>query len=434
MVRKKKKKRLAKDKLGRNDPCHCGSGKKYKRCCLLKERAQELEEVRVRKEYREFYRDSSPKIKEEEELFSWELFQKSPFEEKIAIFEKELDNIIPFELLETIYQEAWRNDEIDRFKECLRFLQVNKSKSYQEDEIYYSFWLLEIAIANKDYAQIPNLLEVYYDQPDKNIDKFFQVIDLLMYSGQIAELSELMLHIVPQIESSYNIMPQGIDEFFGILSMLKIIEFINREAISEEEMKKLIIQFEKLEINFAEEDLKQTILRLAGRIMTEWKSEEFIPTIPKKKRNRSFFNLSLDFMQYLNANHNIHLAKGELVRQGILKCWYNQKRFMKKKDEASILYPREREFDKSLAPYAKYLAPRPSRLAAVVETIPFLILFLTENGLMHPYHIKTVLSEFERLRNNSIKYFGNLSLGSYYVSNINNAWDQANLLMNEIKP
>ncbi len=26
-------------KLGRNDPCHCGSGKKYKKCCLPKERA-----------------------------------------------------------------------------------------------------------------------------------------------------------------------------------------------------------------------------------------------------------------------------------------------------------------------------------------------------------------------------------------------------------
>lgn len=25
--------------LGRNDPCHCGSGKKYKRCCQGKERS-----------------------------------------------------------------------------------------------------------------------------------------------------------------------------------------------------------------------------------------------------------------------------------------------------------------------------------------------------------------------------------------------------------
>jgi uncharacterized protein YecA (UPF0149 family) len=27
---------LAGTKVGRNDPCPCGSGKKYKKCCLLK--------------------------------------------------------------------------------------------------------------------------------------------------------------------------------------------------------------------------------------------------------------------------------------------------------------------------------------------------------------------------------------------------------------
>jgi len=28
---------------GRNDPCHCGSGNKYKRCCLNKDEAAERE-------------------------------------------------------------------------------------------------------------------------------------------------------------------------------------------------------------------------------------------------------------------------------------------------------------------------------------------------------------------------------------------------------
>jgi len=27
------------DDLGRNDPCHCGSGRKYKKCCLDKDEA-----------------------------------------------------------------------------------------------------------------------------------------------------------------------------------------------------------------------------------------------------------------------------------------------------------------------------------------------------------------------------------------------------------
>lgn len=30
-------------KLGRNDPCHCGSGKKYKQCHLEKDEAKERE-------------------------------------------------------------------------------------------------------------------------------------------------------------------------------------------------------------------------------------------------------------------------------------------------------------------------------------------------------------------------------------------------------
>ena len=34
----KKSKTIVKDdKVGRNDPCICGSGKKYKKCCALKE-------------------------------------------------------------------------------------------------------------------------------------------------------------------------------------------------------------------------------------------------------------------------------------------------------------------------------------------------------------------------------------------------------------
>ena len=32
-------------KLGRNDPCHCGSGNKYKKCCLAKDDAAKSAEL-----------------------------------------------------------------------------------------------------------------------------------------------------------------------------------------------------------------------------------------------------------------------------------------------------------------------------------------------------------------------------------------------------
>lgn len=31
-------------KVGRNDPCHCGSGKKYKKCCASKDQMAQIEE------------------------------------------------------------------------------------------------------------------------------------------------------------------------------------------------------------------------------------------------------------------------------------------------------------------------------------------------------------------------------------------------------
>ena len=34
-----------KSKIGRNDPCPCGSGRKYKKCCLHKYRDARLEEL-----------------------------------------------------------------------------------------------------------------------------------------------------------------------------------------------------------------------------------------------------------------------------------------------------------------------------------------------------------------------------------------------------
>lgn len=32
-------------KLGKNDPCHCGSGNKYKKCCLAKDDAARIAEL-----------------------------------------------------------------------------------------------------------------------------------------------------------------------------------------------------------------------------------------------------------------------------------------------------------------------------------------------------------------------------------------------------
>ena len=45
-----------KSKIGRNDPCPCGSGKKYKKCCLPKEQQRSVAAAR-KDETDEFFED-----------------------------------------------------------------------------------------------------------------------------------------------------------------------------------------------------------------------------------------------------------------------------------------------------------------------------------------------------------------------------------------
>jgi Tfp pilus assembly protein PilF len=69
-------------KPGRNDPCHCGSGKKYKKCCQSKDEAPEREElaksrreereeehrVKMRRAKDEYFASLVPEEEEDEEL------------------------------------------------------------------------------------------------------------------------------------------------------------------------------------------------------------------------------------------------------------------------------------------------------------------------------------------------------------------------------
>src|ERR1700756_1907746 len=63
-------------KTGRNDPCHCGSGQKYKRCCLQKDQAAEhtvlltaaTAQAQGRKELDAFLEQQEALLLREEEL------------------------------------------------------------------------------------------------------------------------------------------------------------------------------------------------------------------------------------------------------------------------------------------------------------------------------------------------------------------------------
>jgi uncharacterized protein YecA (UPF0149 family) len=51
-------------KIGRNDPCHCGSTKKYKKCCEEKDSAKER--ATLEKKYQQAVKEASKKAEDEQ--------------------------------------------------------------------------------------------------------------------------------------------------------------------------------------------------------------------------------------------------------------------------------------------------------------------------------------------------------------------------------
>lgn len=55
-------------KLGRNEPCHCGSGKKYKKCCIQKDKEKSLEQQTIAENIK-LERTSYENREEEDDFF-----------------------------------------------------------------------------------------------------------------------------------------------------------------------------------------------------------------------------------------------------------------------------------------------------------------------------------------------------------------------------
>src|SRR5215211_3800859 len=95
----------SKMKVGRNDPCPCGSGKKYKKCCLEKDqaagRARLVAPVRLPNPGFETASASNPLLdlpitrpldpRADAIYARWEEFQEQDYEGQITLFTRSLD-------------------------------------------------------------------------------------------------------------------------------------------------------------------------------------------------------------------------------------------------------------------------------------------------------------------------------------------------------
>lgn len=108
--------------LGRNEPCHCGSGKKCEKCCLSKEEearhAHTAADLQYKLDHKTGERTPDPRVEAVETRMRE--FHASDYEDKFTVFIRTLDEPelvdaeTAFEMLSTIFRMSAERGERDR--------------------------------------------------------------------------------------------------------------------------------------------------------------------------------------------------------------------------------------------------------------------------------------------------------------------------------
>jgi uncharacterized protein YecA (UPF0149 family) len=119
--------------VGRNDPCPCGSGKKYKKCCLPSQSSHKISEV-----------SNKPQLKFLSSIITFEPINDSNLENQLT--PSEFEEVVHFRLGK-LYQDP---------KEALQFLLPFKEK-YPNIPCFYN-WLYATYVNNKQIIMGLNIL------------------------------------------------------------------------------------------------------------------------------------------------------------------------------------------------------------------------------------------------------------------------------------
>lgn len=209
--------------IGRNDPCHCGSGKKYKKCCMKKEtsieaiRHEELDKIQG--ELMEFAsvhfgRQIDVVIKEKmgnldrEEyknvygaLLIWAVFSVTfangkiidAFVEKkrsetirpstISQLEKWKETVPTFSIIESVINDEWINIK-DIFSEDIKKVKV-EALSFEEGGMllgyllpygdYYMYYLMGLGFEKQETAQNSGLTKQLFEESEFNHPEEFMI-------------------------------------------------------------------------------------------------------------------------------------------------------------------------------------------------------------------------------------------------------------------
>jgi hypothetical protein len=454
--------------VGRNDPCPCGSGKKYKKCCLAKDeevRRKEAEPVPIPAP---ITKPAAPSRREQPEpppdsrIEAWNArydeFESADYEERINTFNRTLDEPdlmdgeMAFEMLSSLFDQTVEHDDRDRYDSLTESLRERLPEVYKKE----AHFLLENRILNALVMKRPELVRTLSLEltalAGSKIDTWNGVESRLAYHGYLDTLVEAMRLAWPEIRSSDEIVPRGIDEFNERALQYETLNYIAKTSAPKGADPALLERLRFFAGDNLDVDRARVIVGyLSGQTERQWTMDDFKLEPPKRPSRDDWdeeeeegkeavktdparinlYDLTIQFVNYAHRVEGVTYTKANLASHEIFRfivrrdageleyresmfdsmprsTGRKQERIKKFKRYEHLLCPDRERLDKFLAEKLQLLNHQPHKVAAMAELVPTWMRFLQTQGLVDADLRKETLDSLIPLAGNLLPIFDNL--------------------------
>ncbi len=453
-----------KQKLGRNDPCWCGSGKKYKNCHMRQDQAEARESAvepapatpaAATPAPMNPTAPEPPPVPPEIEAINarWEQFEAADLEGKVALFLEtlasgEMDSEESYEMLQSIRDatDPRRDPQARaRYAELVERLRQEAPELYRYDLPYYHENLIHDAIAEGRWEDIRELLSGFAERPvDRGIDLFFHLIDQMKYHGQTEPLIHAMKQMWPAVLDSVDsgkLMPWTTEELGSEITLLMFFQYMETAETPRADDPALHRAASPYG-SFNVEWLEQAVPHLSAPAPSPWQRADFGEAVDAEQWAENLSALLFEFMADQRRRAGVPFSESYLARDQLLEVLHQQftqpgetssRRRSKGKKRSrqqlavrpsSSLVPRYASLDQHPGGMFGFLAAKPYRAAALTELSPAYLHFVARLGLIHPTEMDDALAALRPLAGHLRTALDNYGADIVAVQAVEAAWSE----------
>jgi len=457
-------------KAGRNDPCPCGSGKKYKKCCLASDREQlsddpleppqdvrdaaapwdgdspepsEWSDEPLRPELTAAMSSGDDKRSDDASADDAEVqpdplqeaqnalsdqFEACDYRGQAALFLQTVDTPellthgMAAELLDAIRQGAEQHDDWNAFEILIRAFQECLPDTFDESAACCISWLIDERVAHGRLGDLAPLARELAAHAGDAIDSFDLTLDSLAYHCDLATLVEVMRIAWPGIKSSDEILPWGVEESADRAFRYEMLWHSGQATSPRPDDPALTERLEFYVDPIKQDSVTTFVLSVSGQAQrialdAHWENESCEP-------------LCLQFLGHLIREEGVAAGKADLGCENL--CSYLLKRLNGRLEQSPDLYapgrrPRKRKgkarrmqrravhvlcpdtktLDPYLAQQLDFFSARYHTVAATMEIIPAWLRFLESRQLVDSREHHGTLRDLAGLQADLLRLWNN---------------------------